>query len=392
MKVVLMGAFPVYDYAEELGIDPKSFQRVTSWNENLVNGLAGLPEVEVCFITSTKLIPKTRTIRRRNFSVIFFVAPTKANLLTGLQYTRWAIHRMLRKIKPDVVHGIGTEHIWPYIAVTSSFPSVVTVHGVMSEIVQSVPTPRISRQRVFAALERQVLRRTEHLISINPYVRSALGKYTCAQTYIVENAVSECFFRCRARPGVSQRILFVGDIQPGKDVLSLVDAFAMSVERVSSADHIMLSVVGPISDHEYHRKLRDLIRHRGVEHRIVFRGFMLPEELAREYEQAALLVLPSLQETAPMCIAEAMCCGLPVVATRVGGVEYMVQDGETGFLVEPRDPEALAEAMGQLMSSPILRERMGTRAREIARKRFHPDIIAEKTLNVYETVLRENRL
>ncbi len=384
-----MGSFPLYDYAEDIGIDPRAFQRIFSCNENLANGLARISGLEVHFITGTKLIPKTRTIRRGNLSVTFFVSPPKANLFTGFQYTRVAVHRMLRKIKPDVVHGIGTEHIWPYIAVTSSFPSVVTVHGVMSEIIQKVSTPRISKKRFFAALERWTLRRTKHLISINPYVQSALGKYTHAQIYSVENAVSEHFFRYRAHPGESKRILFVGDIQPRKDLVSLIDALAMMTEKSVSLSDITLSVVGAVSDPEYYEQLKDLIQGRELEGQIVFRGFMLPEELAVEYQRAAMLILPSIEETAPGCISEAMSFGLPVVATRVGGVEYMVRDGETGILVEPRDPQALAEAMGRLMLSPVLRDRMGAQARDIAEKRFHPEVIAKKTLDVYKGVIRE---
>ena len=139
MKVAMLGAYPVYGFAEELGIDPRAFQRVTSWNETLAGALAERDDVEVHFITGTKVIPRTRTVQRGQLKVTYFVSPPRMNMLTLFQYTRWQVHRLLQEIEPDVVHGIGTEHIWPYVAVTSHFPSIVTVHGVMTEIVRKVP-------------------------------------------------------------------------------------------------------------------------------------------------------------------------------------------------------------------------------------------------------------
>lgn len=392
MKVVLMGSFPIYDYAEELGVDPRKLQRVTSWNENLAKGIAENSEIDVHFITSTDLIPKTRLIRRGRLSLTFFVSPRMTNVITGFQYKIFAVRRMLRRINPDIVHGIGTEHIWPYIASGSSFPWVVTVHGVMSEIVKKVPTPLISRARIFSGIERYVLRRAKHLISINPYVLSVLGKYTRARTYSIENAISTHFFQCQAKPGDSFNILFVGDIQPRKDLISLVEAFSILGEKEANFDKITLSVVGAVSDHDYFLKLRDMIKHRGLEDKIVFRGFMLPHELILEYEKAALLVLSSIEETAPMCIAEAMCVGLPVVSTTAGGVEHMICDGETGYLVSVQQPHALAEVVARLMRSPDLRNEMGEKGRKVARKKFHPQTISKQTISVYESVVRGAQL
>ena len=387
MKVAMLCSFPIYDYAADLGIDPKAFQRITSWNENLAKGLARIAGLEVHVITAAKAILRTQTVRRGDLSVTFYVSPPKSNLATCFQYMRWTLHRLLRDIQPDIVHGIGTEHIWPYIAITSPFPSVVTVHGVMSEIVRKIPTPRISQKRFFAWLERKVLRRTQHLIAVTPYIEEILGRYVNASIYPVENAVSERFFDVQALPWRSERILFVGNTHPGKNLLELVEAFLMIEQDYPK---VSLSVIGPISQSDYYhritQRLGDLL-----ENRVVFRGFLLPHELAEEYRKAAFLVLPSLQETAPMCVAEAMCCGLPVVATKVGGVEYMVRDGDTGLLIQSGDIKGLSQALQKLLASPHLRESMGKKARLEAQSRFHPDMVARKTYATYKRVIGEMR-
>ena len=81
--------------------------------------------------------------------------------------------------------------------------------------------------------------------------------------------------------------------------------------------------------------------------------------------------------------------GLPVVATEVGGVPELVEDGVTGFLVPPRDPDALAEALQKLIADPELRRRMGEAGREKALKEFTLDRMLHETEKVYEGVLED---
>ena len=95
----------------------------------------------------------------------------------------------------------------------------------------------------------------------------------------------------------------------------------------------------------------------------------------------------SRQEVAPMCIAEAMAAGKPVVATNICGIPYMVDNGKTGFLFEPRDVQPLTEKIIALLQDDDLRHKMGKRAKEVAKKRWSADIIAKKTVNVYKEIL-----
>jgi len=361
-------------------------RRITSWNETLSKGLASIPGIEVHFITATKLIRKTRTLSRNSLSVTFLVTPWKANFFTGFQYTRWAVHRMLQKIKPDLVHGIGTEHIWPYIAVTSSFPSVVTVHGVVSEIVRKVPPPFFSQKRLFAWLERWVMLRTKHLIAISPYVERTLGSCTSASIYYVENPVSEVFFQSKSKPEMGECILFVGSIERRKGLDVLIDAFGrLHRGKVATAQELV--IVGPTVEQAYADSLRPRIETFGLGRKIRFSGFLFPDALTKIYSRASFLVLPSIEETSPMCVAEAMAAGLPIVATKAGGTPSMVEDGMNGFLVEPGDAHGLAKRMETLLNSPELRVRMGRRSRDIAIQRWQPAHVAEKTVQVYQKIL-----
>jgi glycosyltransferase involved in cell wall biosynthesis len=96
-----------------------------------------------------------------------------------------------------------------------------------------------------------------------------------------------------------------------------------------------------------------------------------------------VLVLASQQETSPMVIAEAMASGVPVVATRVGGIPYLVDDGRTGFLVGVGDVDALTARLSELLGDDAKRRAFGEAARARAAERFKPAAVAARVRDVY---------
>jgi glycosyltransferase involved in cell wall biosynthesis len=92
-------------------------------------------------------------------------------------------------------------------------------------------------------------------------------------------------------------------------------------------------------------------------------------------------------EGGPLSVMEYMAAGRPVVATRVGGLPELVRDGETGVLVDPRDPDALADAAGSLLGDPALRERLGERGREVQRAEYDIDVWAGRLERLYADLL-----
>jgi glycosyltransferase involved in cell wall biosynthesis len=105
--------------------------------------------------------------------------------------------------------------------------------------------------------------------------------------------------------------------------------------------------------------------------------------LNEELSAASIVVLPSREESAPMALIEAMAAGAPVVATAVGGVPYLVEEGVVGRLVPPADPPALAAALTDLLRQPALCDRMGKAGQALARERFEPGRVAAQYLALY---------
>jgi glycosyltransferase involved in cell wall biosynthesis len=121
--------------------------------------------------------------------------------------------------------------------------------------------------------------------------------------------------------------------------------------------------------------------------RVQFLGVRPHEELVAWYQRAAIFVAPSLWDNSPNTIYEAMACGTPVVASRVGGIPELVDDGETGLLVPPADERALADALSALLDEPARRERIGQRGREKVVADYSVNKILTKTLKFYEHAL-----
>jgi glycosyltransferase involved in cell wall biosynthesis len=112
-------------------------------------------------------------------------------------------------------------------------------------------------------------------------------------------------------------------------------------------------------------------------------GFVPHDELVRLYEKAAVVVCASHGEGLPLCVIEAMAFGRPVVATRVGGIPQLVQDGRTGYLVPPGDAKALRDRIQRLLADPQLRRRFGEAGRDRIEKLCSWDRVTDQTLEAY---------
>jgi len=141
-----------------------------------------------------------------------------------------------------------------------------------------------------------------------------------------------------------------------------------------------------VGDGELRSQMEHFVSNSGLEHSTIFTGERkdVPEILAA----SDIFVLSSHKEGLPYTIIEAMIAGLPVVATRVGGIPELVEDNVTGFLVPPGGPKTLAKALQNLLDNSDLRHEMGRAGREKALREFNLDDMLRKTRQVYDQVLK----
>jgi glycosyltransferase involved in cell wall biosynthesis len=153
------------------------------------------------------------------------------------------------------------------------------------------------------------------------------------------------------------RILTVSRLIPVKGIEYLLEAVSgLTKERIP----VLLKVVGPVHNAGYYEQLLNLVKEKRLEDRVVFTGGV-PHgpELFQLYREADVFVLPSLSEGTPKVFSEAMAKGLPIVASRVGGIPDQIVEGVHGFLVAPRRSEEIAAALKRLFYDPQLRYKMG---------------------------------
>lgn len=196
----------------------------------------------------------------------------------------------------------------------------------------------------------------------------------------------------RRRLGLDAReriLLQLGRLVPRKGIETVVRAVGGLARRGLFA---RLLVVGgeserpdPASTPEIAR-LSSIAVQEGVNDRVVFTGRRRREALRWYYAAADLFLTTPWYEPFGITPLEAMACGIPVVGARVGGIQYTVQDGRTGFLVPPHDSEAVAEKSRLLLEDKSLRRRLGRRALTRVRSRFTWAHVAEELEKVYQTL------
>lgn len=184
-------------------------------------------------------------------------------------------------------------------------------------------------------------------------------------------------------PEGRRMLLFVGRLDPVKGLSVLLEAMCELTRllRPCRAQDLSLAVIG--GDRESHLEalgdpkcLQEIRRELGLDDLVVFIGSRAQDELPYYYSAAEACIMPSLYESFGMVALEAMACGTPVIASRVGGLTYTVRDGETGFLVPERDPKALAEKLELLLTDECLRGRLARRAVQVAAG-YSWDVVAD---------------
>lgn len=197
-------------------------------------------------------------------------------------------------------------------------------------------------------------------------------------------------------PTDGHMILFVGRIEPLKGVDTLLNAlkYIQTSGNLKCCPHYLAIIGGDPEDSDQSldqemARVMAMSRELDLGDIVLFLGKRGQDTLPYYYSAADVVVVPSHYESFGMVALEAMACGTPVVASQVGGLAFLVQDGITGFVVPNGEPELLGQHLIRLMLDPQLRTRLGSQGAEIARG-YSWDTIAARILNVYNSLLDGN--
>lgn len=184
--------------------------------------------------------------------------------------------------------------------------------------------------------------------------------------------------RHRLLRGADALVMHVSNFRPVKRVDHVLETFI----RIRDCVNARLIMVGNGPDRA---ALERSVENQGLSDLVAFVGER--HDLVALLSSADLFLLPSAQESFGMAAMEAMACGTPVVASRVGGLPEVITDGETGFLCDVDDVEAMAQRSVELLTDKSLHERMAGAGALVVRTQFCEDIIVPQYLSLYEDVI-----
>ncbi len=294
----------------------------------------------------------------------------------------------------DLVHS----HYWQGIAAGEPFaraqgaPHLVMFHTLgevknRARVSEEEPGERIGRERELAAS-------ADAIITASGHEHDLLARYydaDPARMVSIPCGIDTDLFRPRDRDECRRELdieadrpvlLWVGRLEKLKGVDILIDAVA----QLDEPDVLLLVVGGDEHGQVLRAELEAQAQEAGLGGNIRFTGAVPHEELPAWYSAADVCVVPSYYESFGLVAVEAMACGTPVVASRVGGLVSTVTDGVNGYLIPWRCPEPFAEKLEVLIRNPELRANFARSARESV-QRFRWDEIARRMDALYEDVI-----
>lgn len=354
--------------------------------EALLQGFETLHDVEVHVVSCLQQPASSPEKIADNLWYHNLLVPKIGWLRTGYQGCIRAVRKKLKEIQPDIVHGQGTERDCAISAVFSGFPNVLTIHGNMRLVARVNRAKPFSFLWLAARLEAFTIPRSLGVICLTNHTRAAVASLA-RHTWVLPNAVDKFFFDIQAKPppDAVPTILCVATVSPLKNQ----NNFIRALDPLAGERKFKLVFLGQaLKGRSYGDEFFQLLESRPW---CSYEGFADRDRLKSYFQEASLLVLPSLEDNCPMAVLEAMAAGVPVLAAKVGGVPDLIEEGVSGLLFDPNDADAMRAAVLRLLSDSQAAGSMAAAGRKRAREHHHPVEIARQHVKVYREVLETRR-
>ena len=292
-------------------------------------------------------------------------------------------------VRPDVchIHGTGAISKELYFALQSQgLPMMLTVHGILREEKKQALLRKPSFKALFQYIvqsrdERTLLNAAPNIIVDTAYVEDKLRSYGLRHVpnmYVIPQGIDDTFYTINCNSH-SHILLSVGAISPRKGHAYTIEMFNLLRAR---GIYAQLRIIGSLADQAYYNLLQQKITDSPYKADITLEINLPREDLLKAYADAQLFVLHSREESQGIVFAEAMATGMPVVATKIGGIPYVVADQKSGLLCPYGDVETMTDMVAQLLVDNARWQQYSDSAREIA-KGFSWVNIAERIVLLY---------
>ena len=307
----------------------------------------------------------------------------KAKLTNQLRwlanYKKAIRNYIIKNGKPDLVHlhvpmKAGVLALWMKKSYKISY--IVTEHwGIYNHIVED---KYASKSVAFKKYTKKIFERASKFISVSDYLAKGVNRQICKKDYVViPNAVDTDLFYYKEKEASAFRFIHVSNMVPLKNAEGILRSFKNFIQQNINAELIMVGDIGP--------QIRDYAQTLSFPAgAIKFLGEIPYTQVAAEMQKADCLLLFSNIENSPCVIGEALCCGLPVITTNVGGIPELTSESNS-LLIESKDEDALTQAMHEMVGG--INNYNRKKIAENAISKFSYSVIGKQINTVYEEII-----
>ena len=352
----------------------------------LLEGFAALPNIEVHVLSCAQQSMSSPAKLAENISFHSLHVPKIGWLRTGYAGCIRAVQKELKKFQPDIVHAQGTERDCAISAVFQKIPKVLTIHGNMRAITKLHRHSPLSFWGIQSQLEAFCLPRFAGVICISKYTQQQVSDLA-KKTWLLPNATENLFFEPRPTaidPSAPPLVLVVANVDSRKNQNTLIQALDPLARKLKFS----VRFYGRCGEDPYGKEFRSLIEARPW---CSWGGMIDRENLRGEFARATVLFLPTREDNCPMVVLEAQASGVPVIASNVGGVPDLIEDGVTGLLTEPDLPVTMPIALEKILTDKALAVRLAEGGRKQALACYHPNVIATKHVEIYRQIISSSQ-
>jgi len=313
------------------------------------------------------------------------------------------LKELIKTQKLDVIHQTYDFYKIPFSKEDVDAPVFATIHHpfiaeqkavrAFSNFYDYFKYRILKRSDLLAIMQKKICERVDKIIAVSNFTaQNVIDDYAIPPTKIevIPNGVDLNKFnpkvdgiKMRGSLGITDEpvILYVGKLEFNKGIEYLILSFSKIVKQIPNAKLVIVGN-GPIKN-----RLMNLVKQKKLSKSVIFTGKIPSKKLPSIFAASDLFVLPSLMEGFGIVLLEAMACGKPCIATKAGGTEDIIVNGETGFLAPIGDCISLYQAINALLANPDLAQKFGKAGLNRVRKNFTWNIIAKRTINTYRNII-----
>jgi glycosyltransferase involved in cell wall biosynthesis len=284
----------------------------------------------------------------------------------------------IRQFKPDIVHGIMESYAGGALVLCKYFfPKAKRILTLQSGDLDDAKKQSKFLIKIFFKI-----------IHFAPHKITAISNFLAKRAinlgvkkenvFVIPNGVDLSRFS-KSEEKIKDRVVYVGRLSWEKGLNYLIEAWVSVIKAVPSAK---LVIIGEGKERE---AIKKMIKELKITDSVILTGNLAYEKVPSEIKRSEIFVCPSLAEGLGIVFIEAQACGVPPIGTRVGGIPDVIQDGENGLLIEPKNSDQIRDAILKLLNDKELAKRLGERGLETC-KRFEWKKILEEIDEIYQDI------